>query len=725
MYNAQTLPLLEQTIFELIAELLLLEQEKRYPNLLFSDPEDIRPVRVTAHYVMALIAYGFDPADQELEEATEWFDVKFPRTRFNNMVDTREMNRLMVLLHLKPEAKGVRTRLEHLANQYHGSYYDVQPGWQEYDTLWALQAFTLAKNAQVLDENIVTDDRLRTRLDQLITDQELKRDKDVALALRLQHKLVGELYPTHIDELHHLLENSEKYGIWGLREFGWERQNHWLAELSTGKKLTYQHVEDHRDRFRKIVLSTCMVIENLVPMMDQYPEIREPVERALGIWWQQFQGTNAVTTLRHLFPRPYDYDYLLVLSRTLRAVREYIRRPLRSLDTIHLLRQLTTFKTNNSESSEMRSIKAALRNWINVDINGQPERLKLGFSEANVVRVNPYIGNPMVDAETTAQVPKVSLVPNSLIIKYGPTDMINAERANYNQLPAATRDYFVRIPEDTYYDAENNRSFVIMQDLRDYQTLYEVHEAVSANAHQVADQLGVFLQRMHEGPTLQYHAVPRSTMRELYISPMMGYIDRIFNFVTESGMNSEAIERAREIQYDLFERIGEIIRAQRHLEHFQSAYMHGDLHMRNIMVRGLYDHSAAELTFKLIDLEFTRQKGDAAFDAGQLLVDIELVSREEQKLDHQSRLLNLKSNLERSYSDFGKTRRDDHTFGIRMELAKARALLRIAKGKTKRGGHLLETEQEGLAERMSEEVVQHASEALLHLNAVITALEAV
>jgi hypothetical protein len=128
------------------------------------------------------------------------------------------------------------------------------------------------------------------------------------------------------------------------------------------------------------------------------------------------------------------------------------------------------------------------------------------------------------------------------------------------------------------------------------------------------------------------------------------------------------------IQDELFAQIGELIRRHKEIRDFPAAHMHGDLHMRNIMIRGIEESRqgvpGTGLTFKLIDLEYLEKDGDAAFDAGQLLVDIELVSREERKYDSQEQLLRLRNTLDANYREFA-AKRDDDTFGVRMELAKA------------------------------------------------------
>jgi len=710
------LPHLEQTVTEIVVELITLDQEQRFPDLLFGDSNDNDCVRITMHYVVALLAYGFSHEEAELQKALRWFNKPFPRQK-PDFMDVLEMNRLMILLRLQPELSTVKLRLEQLAEQKSSDYFDVQPGWPEFDTLWTLEAFALAKQNNVLDNAIVTLQDIKQQLHNLVSQKELKRDKDVALALNLQYDLFGTLGKEDkrlLDELLNIAENNG--GLWGMREFGWRMKNmHWYRELLKQNQLTYSDIQNDRQIFRKVVVSSCMVIEYLMPLVETYPEIRPYVDKAIHLLWKQIYGSNAILTLRSLFPNP--YDYILVLSRLLRAICAYAGHPLLGLNSTHLLRRITQLQMNVVEDAEVRNIKNALREWMQVDISGHVERLKLGLSEASVVRVNPFIYSPLINEDDKP----MSLIPYSLIIKYGPSDMIDLERRSYETLPVSIRDMFVRIPETTYTDPNSGLSFVVMQDLRDYKTLYEANEDLPQNINTIAQRLANFLQKMHEGGTSETQTAPPSLLREIYLSRMMEYIDRIFNFLWQHHLYEDGEdEEIREIQYELFDRIGDIIKNQQRLERFPAAIMHGDLHMRNIMVYGLGKSRSRkkEIKFKLIDLEFMHSEGDAAFDAGQLFVDIDLVSREEQRIESQEELHQLKQILEDSYYTFGKNR-NDHTFELRVELAKARALLRIAKGRTKRGSHFVMNNQTAQAIQIGRELVGHAHEALEYLRIVV------
>ena len=71
---------LEQTVGDLVLDLLRARGE--HPELVLSPPQDARgevssnAVRVTQHYTVALLAYGFSADQQELREAAENHDSK-------------------------------------------------------------------------------------------------------------------------------------------------------------------------------------------------------------------------------------------------------------------------------------------------------------------------------------------------------------------------------------------------------------------------------------------------------------------------------------------------------------------------------------------------------------------------------------------------------------------------------------------------------------------------
>src|SRR4029079_17153781 len=150
--------------------------------------------------------------------------------------------------------------------------------------------------------------------------------------------------------------------------------------------------------------------------------------------------------------------------------------------------------------------------------------------------------------------------------------------------------------------------------------------------------------------------------------------------------------------------IGNLVRHQLELEDFPLACMHGDLHTRNIMVRRLKRSENPErdneIDFKLIDLEKFRRSGDAALDAGELLVDLEILRatrNNDPARDPHAALIHA---VEQTYADFA-AEREDKTFAIRMQLGQARSIIRIAKGRTKQGELSLKESRKGHAIRVA------------------------
>ena len=715
------LPDLEQTLGDLMLDLLRARVE--YPELVLSAPLDghgkfsLESVRVTQHYTMALLAYGYTPSQIELQEAARWFAIPFP-TEMQRRIDSAEMNRLEVLLSLQPQNPYVLPRLEQLALQRTpNDYFDIQAADPVFETLWALKVMAQARDAGVLN-GIMTDADLRQRTAKIM--QGNHREKDLALAIRLRHDLSGKLTPAQQKRyLDKLIEVAAKGGgMWGLsQDTRWIVDNMWRQQLTTGQ------VADHRDTFREMIISTCYVIENLLPLTDVYPQIEQPLRQAMELWWGIFHGGKAVDIIRALFPNA--YDYLLILCRTLVSVRAYVGQPLIYLGAAHIHRTLASQQARRVEPPDSESIKKALKNWIHVDLEKAPEQLRLGMSDTNVVRIHPRITNPMQPEDDSFRL----LIPNadSLVVKYGPIEEIDRERENYAKLPNSIRDAFVNIPQPSYVDNERRRAFVIMADLNRYRTLSDALLKVPQMHEALIHELGPFLIRVHMGDVRVRRGLQEGLLLQLYLLPMQQHTRRIFSYVLENKLlEADKQKYANQLQRTLLDVIGNLVRHQLELEDFPLACMHGDLHTRNIMVRRLKRSENPErdneIDFKLIDLEKFRRSGDAALDAGELLVDLELLRAPRNVASDRDPLVTMMKSLDNLYTGFAEER-EDSTFPVRLELAQARALIRVAKGRTKQGDISLRESRKGPAIRIAFDVLNDAEAALKHLEKVMAALE--
>lgn len=715
------LPDLEQTIGDLVLDLL--RAPRLYPELVRSEPPDPRgevppdSVRVTQHYVAALLAYGFGPDHEDLRKAAEWFATPFP-TEQRTRVDSVEMNRLEALLLLGVGGPHVTARLEQLVRQrsIDGDHFVIEGRGQNFDTLWALKVLQLADLRGVLN-GLVDRNQLRQLAGRIMLTT--RRDKDLALALRLRYELAGKLRQSQETYLEKLI-NVAHYtgGVWGL-----DQDMMWIADYMRQQQLTPGDFVNHRDVLREMILSTCYVIENLVPLLSDYPYLAEPLQTAMELWWGCFHGRTALNTLRALFPTP--YDYLLILSRTLVAVRAYLGWPLIQWGAAYMHRKLADQDLELAEPPDQDSIKHALRNWLRVDLDGMPERLRLGMSDSDIMRVRPRVWNPMYPDDEAARLH----IPyaDSVVVKFGPREEIDRERENYHRLPAGIRDCFATVPQPSFID-ERGRAFLILQDLYRYWTLDELLRRVPQAREAVTRELGPFLLRMHQGQAPRPRPAPYGLLWELYLLPMQEHIGRIFAYIQDNNLleGETRQQQAEQLKRELFALMGDLVRHQLRLEGFPLAYMHGDLHSRNIMARPLKRRERGdadnELDFKLIDLEKLRLDGDAALDAGELLADLNL-SRASLKGTSDRRPLNaLIEALEAAYDDFAR-QRGDHTFPIRLQLAQARALIRVAKGRTKFGQAALLESRRAPAIGVAFEVLGYAEEAITHLRGVLDGLQ--
>ncbi len=712
---------LEVTLGELVLDLLRARFE--YPELILSAPVDARgemsanAVRVTQHYTQALLAYGFTTEQDELREAAEWFTVPFPSESRRRM-DAVEMNRLEALLSLRPLPEMVVPRLEQLMQQRTvNAYFSLQASTDPiFDTLWAIKLMAQAHEAGLLN-GLMDDRELRRWAQRIIRDVRL--DKDLALAVRLRHELLGRLTPAqekrYLDGL--LAVAQQSGGLWGLNQ----------DMFVIGKSVQLQSISpdliaDYRDIFRDTVLSTCYVIENLMPLLPAYPQAEPTLRQAMALWWGLFHGPQAVGTLHHLFPEP--YDYLLVVCRTLVSVRAFLGRPLITWGAAHIHRKLAREQVRRVEPSDTMNIKKALKNWIQVDIETAPEQLRLGMSDSNVVRIRPFISNPMQPGDDALRLH----IPDadSLVVKYGPIDEINREYENYDKLPRIVRDCFVNIPQPSYTDDGQRRAYVIMADLNRYRTLYEALQKVPQIQPALVNELGMFLLRMHQGDGRQRRYQQDGLLWQIYLEPMQQHTRRIFTYMQENRLlEGEKQRYADELQRALLDMIGHLVRKQLELENFPIACMHGDLHSRNIMVRRLKTRETperdSELDFKLIDLEKFRRNGDAALDAGELLVDLELLRAPRNIAPDRDPVYALMQALSETYTRFAAERTDE-TWPVRVELAQARSLIRIAKGRTKQGEMSLRESRRGPAIRIAFDILDNAEAAMRHLRAVVAAL---
>ncbi len=711
MMNLKRLDNLYPTMTDLAAYLLLAHE--KHARYILGQPDSRQPaavvdcVRLTYDYVRALLACGIPPEAAPVQEATTWFDV-----RFSGAFDQIELLRLEALLHLRPGSAGVKVRLERLLEHRlpNNGLFEIERNSILSDTLAALRVLLLARDRKLLDERISSAEIEQTidRIRDMLSD-----DGDQALLLRLRHQLTGKL---DSDLLEYLLGQAREHNaVWGMRRKYVSPQMKNIIQAMHRQRLSSAEIRDQAAAFSEVILNTCTVIEHLTSAASDHERARAVLETSMALWWSQLQGDQAPARLRALFPD--EADFLRLLCWTVIAVRAYAGEPLgRHLLTHALAAAAGRFK--EVEWAEKADIETALRQWIGVELPENAVKLKLGLSDSNVVRIAPRLFHPLTGREMNAP-------DETLVVKYGPVDEVDRERTNYHALPAAVQRFFVKIPDRAY--TNERQAFVIMEDLAGYFTLYEICKDLLVQDNDfLGRQLSDFLIEMH-GSAGSTGIASSVHLHELYIRPILEQVGFIFARVQDlarSGlMPRDPTFDGHEVLYDrVSDQLGVILRHQRAIERFPTAFMHGDLHSRNIMIgwdRHLR-HSADRFAFKLIDLSNLRRDGDIAHDAGQILVDLETLPLRDDFTDRRvlEWLDDLLRGLENHYTHYAFDRAGDDTFSMRLNLGRARARIRIAKSRAKLGGKHLNLQAHS-------EAVAHISESLQFVEWAAHDLEAI
>lgn len=692
------LPDLAKTLVVLASELM--RAPDLHPDLILTEPDSQgdtlqEALRITLHYVTAMLAYGFPAQDESLRRATEWFATPFPS---ESQIDLPEMMRLEALLRLHPDQESVQPRLWQLVNQRTATgRFSIDSDSTIFNTAWAVRLLILSGQIDTGLVFIPREELVRV-VDEIMPLVDL--DKDLALTLNLRHDLKDGL----------TTEQQERY-LQKLVRLGEENRGFWdltadlmpLVGQMRQHSLAFSEIERKRAGFRRMIVHTCYVIENLSPLRHHYPQIEPVLDDAVSLWWDTF-CESPIERLRGMFPKP--YDFLMVLCRTLIALRAYAGRSLAELGAVYA-HWLLSQRDRAEATVNNENILQALRHWIQIDMERQPVAMTLGLSGADVVRVYPIIRSPLFEDERLT-------LSDSLIVKYGPKEEIELERKHYTELPEAIRDCFVSIPQDTYEDPKTQRSYVIMRDLFNYQTFYELRNR--ARIYQGPDkELAQFLLRMHRGGTQQVIPAPQGLLNDIYLLPMQEHISTIFNALISNNLLVDGnMQHTEALRSELLGLIGRLVGRQSDLECFPRACMHGDLHTRNIMIREVAQRDT--LLIKLIDLEKFRRDGDAAMDIGQFMIDCEVAILGEagKRSEGQRRLERLLESLYQTYKSFASDRKDE-TFEARVELAKARALIRIAKAKTRRIELELKNNNRSNAMEVANEMQAHLRQAVRHL----------
>lgn len=321
---------------------------------------------------------------------------------------------------------------------------------------------------------------------------------------------------------------------------------------------------------------------------------------------------------------------------------------------------------------EQNHLLALIRSRLTIDWDPEKSHPLLGgLSEATVTRLTMKWQTVAQAVSPSTRLTIASAEPTlgSTVIKVGKWAELAQTKAAFTQISSDYQRYFVQIFSGPHwFDPDSSdrhkQAYLLMEDLAGYVTLYEaLCRANLYTVQAITEQLVMFLKQIYHSSTSGQQ--PRNLIEELYLCPIERMLAKLYRF------------RAYLLGFDeIATNIHGLLTCLRKRclidESFSPTIMHGDLHLRNIMLREIRPETG-DIDFRLIDLNKFRPAGDLAYDLGELIVDIE--TRYATDCLPYS-VLSLQETLVTAI-DLDAQQRGDRSFAMRLALAKARSLLKL------------------------------------------------
>lgn len=425
------------------------------------------------------------------------------------------------------------------------------------------------------------------------------------------------------------------------------------------------------------LISTCYVIENLADLCQRSNSLSSFIVQAIKTIHRILINNQENIELVY----PDQYKQIMISARCISAFVKYFPTGFNNYilptfieENVRLQREK---RQNDQTCNDEPTFTNVIKNWLSIRIN-DPEYIGGGRSGSKIARIKPVLRIPAETQEGYLDKP----VPNieTVIIKYGKPEDLEQERTNYSCIPPEFRNMFASIPKTGYLEQRTGKvvEYLLIEDLLGFSTFEEfITHCPTGNLPQFISKFCDFLK--------SFYAIPigaedtRGLIRRLYTAQMHKSIELIHEIKTRIvGLDSS--------DFEFMQNIITIIQNSNSLENFRPTPMHGDLNSRNIMVRGKFS-AISELRFRFIDLNKFSRTGDFAYDLGEFLVDMETVTKQ---MDSGSQSNTLSGQFESSFLKL-LTDKPDEFFQVRLNLGKARSLLKILDLKANQALQLLGT----------------------------------
>ncbi|MCB0128070.1 MAG: phosphotransferase [Caldilineaceae bacterium] len=259
-----------------------------------------------------------------------------------------------------------------------------------------------------------------------------------------------------------------------------------------------------------------------------------------------------------------------------------------------------------------------IRSWL--DLDWHPSRshaLTGGMSGAALARLSvKWQGSAQALAH---ELPELAAVVGSTVVKINSWPSLVRAQAAFQAIPSDYQHYFARIISGPHALAAPQQGYLLIEDLTDYLTLHDsLCTQSTAFAQAATEQLIAFLRRLYQMPPLAPtgDGVEPNRLETLYLCP----IEEALAVLQPHGPYLLDFEQD---YATLCAQIARLRQSNLYRQPIPYSAMHGDLHLRNIMLKEIRPETG-DIDFRLIDLDHFTRAGDLAYDLGELRTDIEI-----------------------------------------------------------------------------------------------------
>ncbi len=537
----------------------------------------------------------------------------------------------LIMLGLENESDYVKNKINELLNfRYINGRFELPSGYimqgDLFSTMFTLRIFLYLKNRNQIPQNIY-EETIKWILEH---NKEIKPAKDKVLPIYLLSLYNFKKYKSQIVKL---FNDSHPLVTEKLKRFKSELENnnfnYIFTEIETILWITYDLIP-----IKGKVNGASTLIKDLIGCIHTFIDIFiKPQQNNINL------NDNAIYFTTR--------QYSLIFS----VFSDYYKSQFNNLLKDELLYQNCNNEIENfikDQIDQRLPYIYTIKEWIKPQLI-RIESLAGGYSGSEIIRIYSKLIIPI----NAQEVP----LPN-IICKVSETNNFENELNNYKLIPSALKHFFSKSSDIIKY--KNEKAFLVMEDLTDFNTLLEISKKEDLIKKTLDDVYNELFHNLRFIYTYKPNIQNNKILHSLYFDDIIRSIGSISKHDFEGKV--KYINQLNIIQNSIYQVISEI-------KEIPATIMHGDLNLRNIMIKSSDD----EFRIRFIDLDNFSNAGDYIYDLGELLVDTFISIKDK----------NVISGLNKFISNI-TTLLKDNEYEKRLQLSIFRSFLKLSKIKFNR-----------------------------------------